>query len=213
VGIFIFGGLTIIAKTGRSCSEAIFLEGVMYRIALLFAAMVCVSSNAGVAQAGNAADCEGSGKENNAAYFELGIQACTRWIAEASGRSLTVAYLNRGHWKHRQGNYNAAIADFDRAISIDPNFVGCYDFKADALMAQGDIDAAIATYDQAIRVDPNYAGAYYSRGLAYEKKGDIARARESYRAVLATPEEAKPYAAIQAWAHQQATSKLRQLDR
>ncbi len=183
----------------------------MYQIALIFA--VWVGLNVSVAQAGFKEDCVGAGRENDAQYFELGIQACSRWIAEASGsHDLAVAYVNRGHWKHFQKNYDAAIADFDRAISFDPNFVGPYDFKADSLIAKGDIDAAVATYNRAIRVDPNYAGAYYSRGLAYERKGDIAGARESYRAALATPKAPKSYAAIQEWAQRKAADRLRQLD-
>lgn len=146
-------------------------------------------------------------------YFDVGVQACTRLIASSSGKPLAAAYSARGAWKTKQQKYDEAIADLDRALSIDPAKVEYYDYSADVWLAKGDLDRAIGIYDRAIRMDPSYAAAHYSRGRAYEKKGDVARARRDYRAALATPKtRANDSTGIQQWAHQVAAARLKEMD-
>lgn len=118
-------------------------------------------------------------KYNESSFFDRGLQACNRLIAKRSGKEqLSRAYAGRGAWQFKKKNYDAALADYDRALSIDAENIEFYDYRADAWMAKGDLSRAIDNYDQVIRLDPTYAAAYYSRGRAYEKNGEIDRARQ-----------------------------------
>src|SRR6266568_3505091 len=60
-----------------------------------------------------------------------------------------------------------AIAEYDRAISIDPKFAEAYFNRGKARRAGGDFDGALADFDRAINLDPNDAEAYFKRGRAF----------------------------------------------
>ena len=66
----------------------------------------------------------------------------------------TPAYLNRGIAKSELSDHTAAIADYDRAISINPNYALAYNNRGNAKRDLGDPAAAIADYDRAISIVP-----------------------------------------------------------
>jgi tetratricopeptide (TPR) repeat protein len=47
-------------------------------------------------------------------------------ICSSCSQSSERRYLNAGNKKNASGDYAGAIADFDRAIKIDPNLVKAY---------------------------------------------------------------------------------------
>ena len=77
------------------------------------------------------------------------------------------AFYNRGVAKTNQERYEDAIADYDEAIRLKPDYL-------DALINRGGVKdtflgrhaEAIADYDEAIRLDPGNAQAFYNRGVA-----------------------------------------------
>jgi tetratricopeptide (TPR) repeat protein len=69
-------------------------------------------------------------------------------------------------------NKKGAIADYDQAIRIYPNFVLAYYNRGNTRYALGDKKGAIADYNQAILIDPNNALAYGNRGLTRSGLGD-----------------------------------------
>jgi len=62
--------------------------------------------------------------------------------------------------------HDEAIAAYEQALRLDPNFAWAYHNKGFALSGLKCYDEAIATYDQALRLDPNYAWAYHNKGFA-----------------------------------------------
>jgi tetratricopeptide (TPR) repeat protein len=83
------------------------------------------------------------------------------------------SYLNRG-------DYDKAIADYTRAIEIDPRDAVAYENRGIAYTSKGDIDRAVADFTQAISIDPLYAGTYFNRGCAYDEQGDYDKAIADY---------------------------------
>ncbi|MFE4104657.1 tetratricopeptide repeat protein [Almyronema epifaneia] len=80
--------------------------------------------------------------------------------------------LEAGLLKARQGQLEAAIADYNAAILLDPSSANAYATRAGALGILQDYTGAIADYDQALEIDPNLAAAYGGRGLARYRNGD-----------------------------------------
>ena len=66
-----------------------------------------------------------------------------------------------------QGDLDGAIADYDEAIRLNPQYVGVHNSRGlDEGQDRGDLDGAIADYDEAIRLNPPYVDAYNNRGVA-----------------------------------------------
>lgn len=73
-----------------------------------------------------------------------------------------------------------ALADFDRAVSLDPGYSYRYASRAFAKDALGDLPGAIADYEKAIELDPDDAIAHNNLGLLIEKSGDQSRAKKHF---------------------------------
>lgn len=116
------------------------------------------------------------------------IQACTRAIESRtySGRELAGLYLNRGVELNRKRQRDAALADYDRSITIYPDDPFAYNNRANVRREKGDLDGAIADYTTAIRLDADYTAAYTNRARIHEMRKDKERARADYVAALAT---------------------------
>jgi len=71
-----------------------------------------------------------------------------------------------------KGSCDSAVAGFDRAIALKPDFVEAYVNRAFAVMnCAKDADRAIADVSRAIALDPAFAKAYLLRGIARAARG------------------------------------------
>ena len=95
-----------------------------------------------------------------------------------------IAYNQRGNAKHEMGDHAAAIADYDKALEIDPQFAEAYSNRGGVKDSMGDHVAAIADFDRALEIDPQLAGAYSNRGIAKNHMGSYAAALADFDRVL-----------------------------
>jgi len=108
---------------------------------------------------------------------------------------LADAYFRLG-WLHQVpiGDNEQAIADYDQAIALKPDYALAYYNRGIAYRQKGDLDHAIADYDRAIALEPDYTDAYVSRGIAYRQKGDLDHAIADYdQAIALEPDDADAY--------------------
>src|SRR5258707_10431689 len=83
------------------------------------------------------------------------IAACTRAIKSGTynGKTLALAYSNRGVEWRAKGELERAIADYDEAIKADPQQSAAYNNRGIAYAAGSDYDKAIADYDEAVKLN------------------------------------------------------------
>lgn len=106
----------------------------------------------------------------------------------------SIAYECRGNAYFGQGKNDLAIESYNRAIELNPEYVGAYHDRGNAYFIKGEYDLAIADSNMAIKLDPNLAKAYFNRGNAYGNKGkeDLAIADYSM-AIESNPRFANAY--------------------
>jgi tetratricopeptide (TPR) repeat protein len=82
------------------------------------------------------------------------------------------AYNGRGWAYVTKQDYDRAIADFDKAIELDPKYTPAYNNRGNVYRDKGDYDKAIANLNQAIALNPKYRLSFNNRCLAYIGKKD-----------------------------------------
>lgn len=96
----------------------------------------------------------------------------------------TVAtYVNRGILQLRRGAVDVAIADFDRAIAMDPNQPEAYLNKGAALLRRENAAEAMNLFSMALAHNTTRpALAHYGRAIANETLGNLSAAYRDYTA-------------------------------
>ena len=69
-------------------------------------------------------------------------------------RGSVEAYNVQGIVHTKNGKYNLAVADFRKAIKIDPDYVGTYCNIGIVYNSKGEYDRAIENYTKAIQLKP-----------------------------------------------------------
>jgi len=75
-------------------------------------------------------------------------------------------YYNRGRNKDRLHDYRGAMADYNKAIELNPNLALDYYGRGKAKSELHDYRGAMPDYTKAIELNPNYAEAYFHRGVS-----------------------------------------------
>ena len=82
-------------------------------------------------------------------------------------------YFDSGYDKAEAKDYYGAIADYTKAIEINPNDALGYYNRGISKNGLKDNYGAIADYTKAIEINPNYKDAYSNRGSSKELLGDL----------------------------------------
>ena len=94
------------------------------------------------------------------------------------GDGLTEAekHVYKGNDYFEEGRFDDAIAEYSKAIELDPTNAYFYSMRSWGHSENGDYELAIADLDKAIELEPNNGGFFYNRSDVYRRMGDAARA-------------------------------------
>ncbi|HEX8062174.1 MAG TPA: tetratricopeptide repeat protein [Allosphingosinicella sp.] len=100
-----------------------------------------------------------------------------------SDEEVVATFVNRGILKARMGNIDAAILDYDAALSRDPDEAEAYLNKGFALLHISESgEQAKPMFDTALAKKTRRPElAYYGRGVAHELTGEVRAAYRDYR--------------------------------
>lgn len=97
-------------------------------------------------------------------------------------------YFQQGNALGMQRQFEAAIANYDKAIALKPQYASAYSNRGVYLFEMNRFDEAIASYDCAIASDPNNATAFINRGNAlYQIKRYQEAIESSNQAIAINP--------------------------
>jgi tetratricopeptide (TPR) repeat protein len=111
------------------------------------------------------------------------IERCNAALAgEAlSDYEVVATHVNRGILRLRRGDTAGAIADFDRAMTLDPGQPEAYLNKGAALIRLQDAQGALPLFTMALERNTRRPEvAHYGRAVAAEALGNLAQAYADY---------------------------------
>ncbi|WP_392533555.1 tetratricopeptide repeat protein [Nostoc sp. C117] len=159
----------------------------------------------GIHGRGDEADIETSKINSTIAYvksgFNLGIPINTFLrLSTQAGVDLGVTppstatapkpddFYIQGGDKYDKGDFKGAIADYTKAISLNPKYLDAYNNRGLARYNLGDFQGAIDDYNQSLKINSKDADSYNNRGLANSALGDKKSAIADYnRAIEINP--------------------------
>ncbi len=107
------------------------------------------------AWADDIADC------NQIKNVDLRISGCSKLInsKRLNKKDTANAYGNRGTAYGKKGEFDRAIADFGRAIKLNPKDADAYNNRGLAYENKGDREQVIVNYRKALEIDPSHQAA------------------------------------------------------
>ncbi len=91
---------------------------------------------------------------------------------ELADRTKAQKLVGSGESKSEAGNRAGAMADYARAIKLDPKNSDAYNNRGSEKEDAGDLDGAMADYNHAIEANPKDLFPYYNRGGIYFLRRD-----------------------------------------
>ena len=99
-------------------------------------------------------------------------------------RVFTNGYHYRAITESRNGEYEKAFDDFDKAISLRPGFTGLYYSRGVTNFLAQRFPEAVSDFDRYIKKEPKDPSAYLNRGASYLFLGDTLKAMNDYNQAI-----------------------------
>lgn len=82
-----------------------------------------------------------------------------------------LVHLKNGLELSRHRDFDAAIAEFDQAIQLEPGHAESFFRRGHAHMNKGDLASALSDFNQALTLDPGLSDAYLNRAEVHVLRG------------------------------------------
>lgn len=109
------------------------------------------------------------------------LSACS---SESDPRIEALKIETDAHRIALEGHHAEAIAEYSRAIAVDPGIALIYHQRGVSYGWIGDYQTAIADFDKALELDPARPFTYYERGATYYRLADFSRAEQDLQTAL-----------------------------
>ncbi len=113
----------------------------------------------------------------------LDIQSLLEEDCQTSERKAQL-YSEQGNILAAADDYEEALASYDKALEIKPDYHYIWYRRGEALRNLGRYEKAIASYDQALKVEPDYYYPWFTRDNALSNLGRYEEAIASYDQAL-----------------------------
>lgn len=97
------------------------------------------------------------------------------------GKVRLAIHNKRGADYYRKGMYDAAVAEFQKAIEIKPDYPEAHNNLGVIYRVKSMYNEAIGEFTEAIRLKPNFAIAHYNLARVYAQRNDKSAAIESLK--------------------------------
>ena len=98
-------------------------------------------------------------------FLTIGLCYSEAWGLFDKARA--VVHSAKGLNYKEKGQWDKAIAEYNKAIELDPKLAVAYVNRGIAYLQKGQFDQAISDCSKAIELNPKIAQAYLNRGVGY----------------------------------------------
>ncbi len=84
-----------------------------------------------------------------------------------------LAYNNRGHYYRQNNQIEKALADYNEALKIDPNYYLTLNNRGKVYFDRGQIDIAMADFNKCLSIAPSFVNALGNRGATHAAKNNF----------------------------------------
>jgi tetratricopeptide (TPR) repeat protein len=107
-------------------------------------------------------------------------------VAQSSQPNSTTAetYFKQGEDYRNNNQYDKAIAAYNKAIEVNPQYAEAYKNRGIVYLDLKDYDKAMADNNKAIEVNPQYSNAYNNRGNVYSDLKEYDKAMADYNKAI-----------------------------
>jgi len=119
------------------------------------------------------------------AYMTVAVLVLAVAVAILKWGSIKIAIHNkRGADYYHQDMYNEAMAEFQKAIMIKPDYAEAHNNLGVIYRIKGMYDNAIDEFKMAVRFKPKFAIAYYNLARAYSQKNNQPKSIEALKRAI-----------------------------
>ena len=113
--------------------------------------------------------------DRSIAEFGTAIAMAKR-IGKKADKNRSMSLSNRGVARRDKQDFDAALADFNEALKVDPSNHFAYTGRGETLRLKGDLRGSLADLNKGIQLDPKSPLKFAMRCRTYRYLGDIDRA-------------------------------------
>ncbi len=103
-----------------------------------------------------------------------------QWLNEKTAE----AHNHSGAWFEQQGRLDEAVACYQQALALKPDYAEAHNNLGNVLKEQGKFEEALASYQQALGLKPDYAEVHYNQGVVLKEQGRLTEALASLEHAL-----------------------------
>lgn len=107
------------------------------------------------------------------------LQTCNAALTDGllTYKDIAATYVNRGIIRSARGDYTGAVADYDRAIHMNPKLAEAFANRGTVFIRRAKYHDALVEFDRALSLDLEMpASVYYNRAIVYEHIGETTKA-------------------------------------
>ena len=119
-------------------------------------------------------------------------RAMIHFTAQIEQNPTSRAYFERGAARISLGDYEKAVADFSKAIELDPKNLPALNDRGTTYRRLGEAGKAKADFDKVISVGTRHPAVYTNRGLAWLDLGNVEQAMVDLHVALELDEKYAP---------------------
>jgi len=105
-------------------------------------------------------------------------------VAAKEPRIAAAAHLNAGNIYLARGNFEAAVATFQRSIKLDGTSAEAQNNLGEALGELKQYPRALEAFQQAVGIDSGFLKARYNMGVTYDRLGQLKYSEFVYRILI-----------------------------